>query len=83
MKTLDDLRKEIDAIDALVMAQLNQRFSLMKAVKDVKTHMAMEVLDSSREQRVLEKTERFEYQKPLHEVYQLIIRLSKDLQHDT
>jgi len=83
MKTLKELREDIDIIDDLIMEQLNQRFSLMKAVKDVKAHMAIDVLDVSREQTILQKAENFVYQKSIKEIYQLIMKLSKDLQHDT
>lgn len=82
MTNLEALRKKIDAIDALVMVELNQRFALMKEVKEAKIRLGVGVLDASREQHILEKIEAFEYQKPIKEIYQLIMKLSKDLQRD-
>lgn len=83
MKTLDALRKEIDAIDTVVMEQLNLRFSLMKDIKIIKQVMGKGLVDASREQTILKKTEIFEHQKELIDVYLKIIEISKDLQNES
>jgi chorismate mutase len=83
MKTLDAIRKEIDAIDTVVMEQLNLRFSLMKDIKIIKQNMGKGLVDASREQMILKKTEIFEHQKALIDVYLKIMEISKDLQNES
>lgn len=83
MKTLDAIRKEIDAIDTVVMKQLNLRFSLMKDIKIIKQNMGKGLVDASREQIILKNTEIFEHQKALIDVYLKIMEISKDLQNES
>lgn len=82
MKTLEEIRKEIDAIDDTLMHQLNRRFSLMKAVKEIKKQTATAVFDASREQDIFNKANSFEHKNAIKDVYRLIIQHAKDLQRE-
>ena len=51
---LPDLRKQIDLIDAQLIALLNQRWALAPQVIEAKASTDIQVLDEDREQQVIE-----------------------------
>lgn len=54
MGTLEDLRKEIDEIDQTITKLLLKRIQLTGRIGDLKAEQGMPVLQSNREQAVLE-----------------------------
>lgn len=82
MKTLETLRADIDAIDKTVMRLLNERFSLMKDVKEIKKTAEKKVEDTTRETIVLNQANPFQFEAQIKAVYRLIIELSKEIQHE-
>lgn len=55
MKSLEELRKEIDEIDTQIIALYEQRMNVVKDVSLYKIANNMQVLDASREAKMLEK----------------------------
>lgn len=82
MPSLESLRNEIDALDDIIMNALEQRFSLMNAIKTEKQRLNLEVTQSNRESVVLNKTDKFNHHEAIKNIYKLIIDLSKSLQND-
>lgn len=84
MNKLSDLRKDIDLIDDQLIDLLNKRFNLSIEVKQVKKENNIEVLDSKREQDILNKiidvkaNDDIKY--AISEVYKSILTNSKNLQ---
>lgn len=54
-ETLDDLRKQIDVIDAEIVKQMNLRAEIVLKVRDIKKAEGMPFHDPERELRVLNK----------------------------
>lgn len=53
--TLEELRKDIDTVDARLVRDLCERFALVDAVGTVKKEAGIAVRDAGREQAVLDK----------------------------
>jgi chorismate mutase len=76
---MDDLakyRREIDLVDSQLKKLLKIRFSLAKQVGQYKKLNNMEILDSKREEEILSS---FDHE-PMKEVYQTILKVSKEIQ---
>ena len=54
MKTLEELRKEIDALDQEILNILEKRFTVVKQIGAIKKSNGLPVLDEKRWQEVLE-----------------------------
>ena len=54
MKTLDECRSEIDAVDRQIVRLFEQRMQLCREVAQFKIANGMQVLDRSREEKVLD-----------------------------
>ena len=53
-KTLDDLRKEIDIVDACIVELLGKRMEVVKEIGKIKKELQQEVLDENRWQSLLQ-----------------------------
>jgi chorismate mutase len=82
MQELERLRLKIDALDQTIMNALNERFSLMKSVKEAKEKLKIAVTQNDREKMVLDKTALFEHSEAIKSVYISVINASKGLQND-
>lgn len=80
MATLDDLRKQIDQLDDEIMKLLDKRYNLTTEIGSVKARTNIEILDTSREQLILDKTSQFSHSPQLKEIYKTIMKESKSLQ---
>lgn len=80
MATIDDLRKEIDDIDSNIMDLLDKRFFAAVKIGELKKHQNRSVLDSSREEFILNKTAIFKHSPQIIQVYKTIMIESKELQ---
>lgn len=54
MRTLDEIRQELDATDRELVRLFEQRMNLCREVANTKMRMGKAVLDQSREQQVLD-----------------------------
>jgi len=82
MTELERLRLKIDSLDETIMQALNERFSLMKSVKEAKDKLNINVTQNDREKIVLDKTTLFEHKDAIKTVYISIINASKSLQNE-
>lgn len=84
MKSLEDLRLEIDKIDKEMVTLFEKRMEIVSQVGLVKEKNKISVLDSKREERLLEKNISYLDNKELigylKEFYKTIMDLSKDYQ---
>ena len=80
MDKLAKLRTDIDRIDRQIADLLDQRFDVVMKIKEVKSSENINVYDPNREKRVLERLSDNDYPKQIREVYQTILRESKNLQ---
>ena len=55
MKELDDLRKELDTIDARITDLLQKRFALICRIASVKKSSGIPIENKSREREILDK----------------------------
>lgn len=85
MKNLEGLRLEIDDIDRQMVALFEKRMEIVSKVGDIKIKNNISVLDSRREERVMEKNMSYlnnkELSPYLKEFYHKIMDLSKDYQN--
>lgn len=81
---LDAARKVIDAVDARISELLEQRMDLVSGISDLKRELGMAVLDSSRENRVIEnirmKVNNKDYGDSIISVFQYIMKTSREFQ---
>lgn len=54
-KTLEELRNEIDTIDASIIAMLGKRMDIVKQIGKTKKDLQLEIVDEARWQTVLQK----------------------------
>ena len=84
MDKLKELRKEIDLIDNQLIDLFIKRFNLSIEVKKVKQENNILVLDSKREQEIIEKVKSintdYNIKNAIEEVYLTILNSSKKLQ---
>nr|WP_300004691.1 chorismate mutase [Tissierella sp.] len=84
MKSLEDLRLEIDKIDKEMVTLFEKRMEIVSQVGLIKEKNKISVLDSKREERVVEKNISYLDNKELigylKEFYKTIMDLSKDYQ---
>ena len=80
MPDLNELRTQIDKLDATIMNALNERFALMSDIKAVKANLKINTTDPNRETVVLNRANAYDFSASIQAVYQRIIEVSKDLQ---
>ena len=80
MSDLNILREQIDNIDAQIVKLLCERFDTVKNVAEYKKANGLEILQKSREAKVLSKIDGREYQDYIVEIYKVILETSKRLQ---
>ena len=80
---IDELRKQIDALDNEIIALLDARFGLSYAIGEEKKKTQKQVLDSSREQVILDKVASLtdqEHTQYIQEIYKKIMEKSRAYQ---
>ncbi|MCQ2499224.1 MAG: chorismate mutase [Lachnospiraceae bacterium] len=83
MKTLDEIRKEIDELDDKFVELFKQRMALSKQVADSKRATSTAVLNSSREQDIIDRLTENEDEinsEYIERLYRHIFELSRDYQ---
>ena len=85
MKTLEDLRKDIDNIDKEITKLLDSRFNLSIQIGALKANSSKNVLDTSREQLIYNKikeNDTLTFKDEIKNVYTEIMNNSKKLQRN-
>lgn len=84
MTKLDEYRVEIDEIDREIVQLFEKRMETVLKVANYKKENGMEVLQSSREEVVLQKAvdnlKDKKYEDDIREVFELLMRLSRNSQ---
>ena len=80
MDKLLNARSQIDKIDDQIMELLDERYSLSIQIGKIKQETKSPVLDSNREQIVLDKTSKLKHSHTIRNVYKSIMDESKKLQ---
>ncbi|QQK08169.1 chorismate mutase [Miniphocaeibacter halophilus] len=84
MNDLESIRKEIDKVDKEIITLFEKRMDLVKYVVDYKIKNNMKVLDSSRENLIIEKNKNLlqnkEYSQYLEDFFKSLMDISKDIQ---
>ncbi|WEV60927.1 chorismate mutase [Streptococcaceae bacterium ESL0729] len=82
---LDEIRKQIDGVDLKIVQLLEERMKLVEKVVNYKIEHNMQVLDSSRENLVLEKVasrvDDEKYSATIVESFKDIMKNSRDFQN--
>lgn len=80
MDKIINLRAEIDEIDDKVMELLSKRYEISDQIGIIKSNSKVDVLDSKREEHVLNKTKKHSHSPQLELVYRTIMHESKNIQ---
>ena len=87
MNDLQDLRNKINETDEKIVELLLERFGIVKNVREYKKSHGLEILQQNREIEVLknisvqiDKTNSREYKKYILEIYETILKTSKESQ---
>jgi chorismate mutase len=80
MGKIDENRVKIDEIDNRIMELLDLRFNLTTEIGELKKLENRVVLDSNREQVILDKATKFSHYPQLQTIYKTIMNESKSLQ---
>jgi len=75
----------LDEIDKKISLLLNERFLIVEQIKKIKEELSLEVLDQNREKEVLENNIKYvdeKYSKSFLEIYNTILKVSKDIQEN-
>ena len=81
MKTIDELRSEIDEIDDGLVSLFLQRLAIVKEVGEAKKTLSLSVEDKDRENAVIERltvNKTDEEKKKITELYNKIFDISKE-----
>ena len=80
---LEDLRSDLDLIDAQIVKLLSDRAKIVMAVKGVKTSSHVAIYDPRREEEIFEKVVQLSdgtlYADALRDIYDCILRHMKEL----
>lgn len=86
MNNLDECRKNIDEIDTLIIELFEKRMDEIKKIVDYKIKNNLPILDSSREEMMLQKNllkiKNNEYKPYYKDVLNGFLKSSKDFQKD-
>lgn len=80
---LKDKRTLLDEVDKKITLLLNERFLIIEKIKEIKEELSLEVLDHKREKEVIENNIKYvneKYTKSFLEIYNTILKVSKDIQ---
>jgi chorismate mutase/prephenate dehydratase len=81
---IDDLRASIDEIDAQILDLINRRLLLGKEIGEIKKHKGNQVLDKSRENRIMQRLSSLNQgpvsDKVLYHIFTTIIAASREIQ---
>lgn len=80
MATIDELRVKIDQIDTEIMNLLDQRYALSTKIGEIKQSSKTAILDSKREDDIINKISKYSHYPQIKQVYQTIMKESKALQ---
>lgn len=84
MGNLETERKKIDVLDRQIVGLLEERLKVVEEIARIKKEQELAVLDTAREQKVLEKVARYvedaKYRKIIQETYQSLMDISKAYQ---
>ena len=80
MDKIDNLRNLIDEIDEEIMSLLDNRFELSIKIGKIKSRAKTVVLDTKREQLIINKTSKCSHSPEVGVVYKTIMGESKNLQ---
>lgn len=79
--TIESLRNEIDNIDAEIVSLLNKRYNYCIAIGELKKNNLIQVLDSSREQKIIDRLNTMsEYPGMVETLWPVIMEYSRNLQ---
>ena len=83
--SLDEIRKEIDAVDAELIPLIKKRMGCSLKVAEIKRAENLPVYHPGRENQILDKVEEQgeEYGRYIRNIYQSIMTVSRSLQNDT
>ena len=84
MKSLDEIRAEIDSIDNEMIALFTRRMDCSRAVAEYKKENNIPILNSDREDEILDSVAQKggEFGEYARELYRKIMELSRDLQSE-
>lgn len=80
MATINELRKEIDYLDDEIMSLLDKRFSLTKQIGIEKSKTKMNILDTNREQNIIDKISKYSHSPQIEAIYVTMMNESKKSQ---
>ena len=80
MDKIIHLRNRIDEIDTEIMHLLNERYEISDQIGAIKSSSKVDVLDTKREEYVLNKTKKHSHSPQLELVYRTIMHESKNIQ---
>lgn len=80
MEKLKIIRKKIDQLDDSIIKLLNERYSLVEKVKNIKKDCQLDVIDLDRENEILKKTDQYEFSSLIKTNYQNIFKISANFQ---
>lgn len=82
MDNIQKLRLEIDKLDNQIMDLLEKRFEVTKQVGIEKSKQNKVILDSNREQLILDKTSKYSHSPQINKVYKYMMNISKNQQKE-
>lgn len=80
MDKIDKVRKEIDLLDNKIMSLLDERFEKTCKIGQLKKDTNTTVLDSNREETIINKTSKYSHSPEIESIYNTIMSESKKLQ---
>ena len=80
MDKIEDLRLLINELDNNIMSMLDKRFDLSLEIGKIKAHAKTNVLDTKRENIILNKTSKYSHSPEIGVIYKIIMEESKSLQ---
>ena len=80
MDKINELRDKIDLLDDEIMSLLDKRLSLGIKIGNQKSISKTSILDTKREQFILNKTSKCSHSPEIDDIYKLIMNKSKLLQ---
>ena len=75
---MDKYRQQIDKIDKELMALINQRYQVTKAIGKYKKQNNIPITNSKREEEVLAKANNYIYSDEIKAVYQMMFKKNKE-----
>lgn len=81
--TIDTLRQEIDTIDTELVSLLNRRYAVCLEIGKLKKNTGTIVLDSNREQKIINRLGQFSnYPDMIETLWPVIMAFSRNLQNN-